>query len=322
MKTKIYSLFAILMHSVSAWSQGVGVNETGANPDPSAILDASSTTKGFLPPRMTHAQKNAISNPAAGLIIWCSNCGESGEIQVFNGTEWANMVGGVASEPDTYPAGYVHCNPSNPTAIVDVTNGFTGKTWMDRNLGANRVAISSTDAEAYGSLFQWGRFADGHQCVNRYAGDGVTTSGTTSTLSSSDTPGHGDFITTSSAPYDWRSPQNNSLWQGVSGTNNPCPTGYRLPTETELNNERLSWVLAPISSTNTSAGAFASPLKLPMAGLRDLTNGSLGFVGSFGAYWSSTVSSTFAQHLYCNNSNAGMINISRGFGLSVRCIKD
>ena len=42
------------------------------------------------------------------------------------------------------------------TAIVTVTSA-TGKVWMDRNLGAGRVATSSTDTEAYGDLYQWGR---------------------------------------------------------------------------------------------------------------------------------------------------------------------
>ena len=92
---------------------------------------------------------------------------------------------------------------------------------MDRNLGANQVATSSTDANAYGDLYQWGRGNDGHQCRN---------SSTTSTLSSSDTPPNSNFILSPNAPYDWRTTQNNNLWQGVNGTNNPCPTGFRIPT--------------------------------------------------------------------------------------------
>jgi len=63
----------------------------------SAILEASSTTQGFLPPRMTYYQRTQIASPIAGLTIWCSNCGASGEMQVFNGTSWTNMVGGTAS---------------------------------------------------------------------------------------------------------------------------------------------------------------------------------------------------------------------------------
>jgi len=85
-----------------------------------------------------------------------------------------------------------------------VTNVTTGRVWLDRNLGATQVAESSTDSAAYGDLYQWGRSADGHQ---------LRDSGTTATLSNSDTPGHGNFITTSSTPNDWRNPQNDNLWQ-------------------------------------------------------------------------------------------------------------
>jgi len=63
----------------------------------SAVLEASSTTQGFLPPRMTYYQRTQIASPIAGLTIWCSNCGDYGEMQVFNGTSWTNMIGGMAS---------------------------------------------------------------------------------------------------------------------------------------------------------------------------------------------------------------------------------
>jgi uncharacterized protein (TIGR02145 family) len=199
-----------------------------------------------------------------------------------------------------------------PCAGVTPPPGFgvvssSGKCWLDRNLGASRVAQSSTDTLAYGDLYQWGRFTDGHE---------IRTSGTTSTLSSSNTPEHGNFILAPSSPYDWRSPQNNNLWQGVSGTNNPCPAGYRLPTEAEWNAERQSW------SSNNAAGAFNSPLKLPVAGGRSLSNGSLSGVGSYGSYWSATVDGTSSRLLYFFSSNAYMGSGFRASGRSVRCLKD
>lgn len=201
--------------------------------------------------------------------------------------------------------------------IVDVTNGTTGDTWMDRNLGASQQATSSTDYNAYGALFQWGRLSDGHECITwTGSGSGTPDNGTTSTLSSSDNPGHSLFITPVNSPYDWRSPQNDNLWQGVSGINNPCPSGYRLPTETELNNERLSW------STNNSAGAYGSPLKLPVAGARYNQDGSLGDTGSNGYYWNSTVDGTSAKALNFYGTDAGMFSTNRSGGYSVRCIKD
>jgi uncharacterized protein (TIGR02145 family) len=196
---------------------------------------------------------------------------------------------------------------------------------MDRNLGATRVAASSTDAQSYGSLYQWGRFSDGHQCVKRYTGDGVTTSGTTGTRSSTDTPGHGKFIPYNSSPYDWRNPQNNNLWQGVNGINNPCPSGYRLPTEAEWEAERNNggtgyWGTGSVQ--NNSTGAWQSVLKLPMAGIRNFSDGSLLSVGTNGYYWSSTVSGTIVRYLYFVSSGANMYNSSRVYGYSVRCLKD
>lgn len=205
-----------------------------------------------------------------------------------------------------YPAGTVHCN-GTPTAVVDVTNPNTGKTWMDRNLGASQVATSSSDASSYGDLYQWGRGADGHQC---------RTSPTTLTLSSVDQPTHDSFIYLNSGNKDWRSPQNTNLWQGVNGVNNPCPSGYRLPTVIEIEAERLSW------STYNAAGAFVSPLKFSKAGTRYFANGSLNSVNSSGFYWSSTVNSLYSEGLRFGNSSAFISTDNRAGGYSIRCIKD
>ena len=176
---------------------------------------------------------------------------------------------------------------------------------MDRNLGATQAATSSTDANSYGDLYQWGRRSDGHQC---------RTSPTTATLSSVDQPAHGDFILAPNAPDDWRSPQNTNLWQGVNGVNNPCPSGYRIPTETEINAERLSW------SQNNYIGAFASPLKWTLAGYRT-SSSNISSAGSDGYYWNSSVYLTDSRFLGFGNS-AAMYGLSRATGMSVRCVKD
>jgi len=184
--------------------------------------------------------------------------------------------------------------------------GQNGTCWMDRNLGALRVATQSNDREAYGDLFQWGRGDDGHQLRN---------SNTTHIRSSSDNPGHSSFITQTSSPYDWLNPQNDNLWQGDGGINDVCPAGWRLPTETELDNERLSW------NGNTFYAAFASPLKLVPAGGR-FTDGFIYGIGSYGQYWTSSVSGSDARHLDIRNNPASIRNISRVYGMSVRCIRD
>lgn len=200
---------------------------------------------------------------------------------------------------------FTGCIATANTVVQDVTNPSTGKTWMDRNLGASQVATSTTDASAYGCLYQWGRLDDGHE---------DRASSTTATLSTSDTPGHSDFIT-AAAPNDWRNPQNDNLWQGVSGTNNPCPTGYRVATDTELDAERVSW------PTNNSAGAYASPLKFSNTGYR-METGALDNVDVAGYSWSSTVTGTSVNRLGFGSSSAGIANNGRVRGFPVRCIKD
>jgi uncharacterized protein (TIGR02145 family) len=190
-----------------------------------------------------------------------------------------------------------------------------GQVWMDRNLGASRVATSSTDMVAYGDLYQWGRLADGHE---------RRVSVTTNTLSTTDVPGHGDFIIDLNwNPYDWRTPQNDNLWQGVSGTNNPCPTGFRLPTEAEFETERDSWI------SNDAAGAFASPLKLVVAGYRRHFNGTPSIADIEGYYWSSTVNEVVlpgdnyraSRYLVFSSVGAGTTSRKRAAAFSVRCIK-
>ena len=84
-------LFALLCATMLIQAQiGIGTS----SPNPSAKLEISSTTQGLLPPRMTAAQRNAISTPVAGLMVWCSNCGSKGEIQIYDGSEWVNFIGG------------------------------------------------------------------------------------------------------------------------------------------------------------------------------------------------------------------------------------
>ena len=221
------------------------------------------------------------------------------------GGQTCTLILTVGTLSSLYAPGSVFCSGS-PTLIFNVTGPSTGNVWMDRNLGATQAAISKTDAAAYGDVYHWGRRTEGHQC---------RTSLTPSTLSSTDQPANGNFITNISN-LDWRSPQNTNLWQGVNGVNNPCPSGYRIPTETELNAERLSW--APFYN---DAGAFASPLKLTLGGIR-FWNGSVSSVDSYGNYWTSTINTTQSRYLDFFSGNAFMDNFSRVSGLSVRCIKN
>lgn len=139
---------------------------------------------------------------------------------------------------------------------TEVYNPFTGVIWMDRNIGADRVALRRDDSESFGSLFT----------------------------------------------YD----------EAVEA----CPSGYRLPTDTEWKAERQSW------SRRNSDGAINSPLKLPMAGYHN-RRGWVFSVGSRGNYWSSTVINGSAGYLRFSDFGAAIrsVNQTAGYGHSVRCLK-
>jgi uncharacterized protein (TIGR02145 family) len=184
---------------------------------------------------------------------------------------------------------------------------------MDRNLGATQVATAIDDQAAYGALYQWGRGTDGHEQRD---------SKILSTLSSSAVPDHNFFIYAYVQPQDWLTERNDELWQGIDGTNNPCPAGFRLPTSKE-------WQ-AEIDAYGASMKAlFNSPLKLTATG-----NRCSGFVtvimcaepGTDGYYWSSTISPEspqYAEYMYFNRWDGAQIRSdSRASGMSVRCIKD
>jgi len=91
---QFFTFLALVVFTATTYAQ-VGIGTT--IPNPSAALDITSTTQGFLPPRMTAAQRNSISNPPAGLMLWCSDCGANGELNVFNGTAFTAIDGSAAA---------------------------------------------------------------------------------------------------------------------------------------------------------------------------------------------------------------------------------
>ena len=89
------------MTKVSTYADfyGKGGAFTDSTTSSDAIVSMNSNTKGFLPPRMTDAERDLISNPSVGLIIYCTDCG-TGEIQSFNGTSWSSsLFSNTVAEP-------------------------------------------------------------------------------------------------------------------------------------------------------------------------------------------------------------------------------
>jgi uncharacterized protein (TIGR02145 family) len=227
---------------------------------------------------------------------------------------------GTSSNLNLAPRIDIKSIPASATQVTDVIYGT--QTWMDRNLGARRVAEAENDVFSYGNYYQWGRPADGHE-ITVWNGTTKTTgrgfAETTATLAADVYPSYANFIVAKADPFDWlanpASSGDATLWATVS--QGPCPTNYHVPTNVE-------WSTADTFSTGwgNRTEAYNSALKLPSSGLRVRTNGTLDSQGAVGGYWSSSVDSAMAPTLYFNNTSATMFNYHRVFGFAVRCIKN
>ncbi len=191
-----------------------------------------------------------------------------------------------------------------------ITSPDTGRIWLDRNLGATRVATSSTDSTAYGHLYQWGRNDDGHES---------RTSNTTTTRATTITPAHNNFIV-NNITYNWTSADSNGALRAAAwadgGSNNICPVGFGVPTEAELTADTISATTTTITNKDT---AFSSFLKIPVAGYRN-ANSVFTFVNAHIFLWTRSTSGSIGRYLTIN-SGAGFHNSYRAYALSVRCIK-
>jgi len=91
---RIFLSILLFMAGLTISVAQVGINTDGDSPNSSAMLDVKSTSKGFLPPRMTFAQRNQIASPAEGLIIFCTNCNQDGTgcICLYMGGQWISLT--------------------------------------------------------------------------------------------------------------------------------------------------------------------------------------------------------------------------------------
>lgn len=155
MKCRAILVVGLFLSSQLNFGQ-VGINSTGTAPNTSAMLDVSSNNKGLLIPRMTQAERDAISNPADGLIIFQTD--NNPGLYYYRGTmspNW-NLVGNNAGQWQTnssniyYNAGNVGIGTSSPNAKLEVSgsDGIIHELTVGRGAGS----ISSNTVLGYGTL--------------------------------------------------------------------------------------------------------------------------------------------------------------------------
>ena len=118
-KLAIISVAFLMLFQMRTLAQNVGINDDGSAPNNSAMLDVKSTSKGFLIPRMTEAQRIAIATPATGLLVY-QNDGAQG-FYYYDGAAWTNLSLVNFSESNyTYDSNTgVKFTPDNAAANVD-----------------------------------------------------------------------------------------------------------------------------------------------------------------------------------------------------------
>ncbi len=132
-------IIAMTMAANELKAQGVAINNGGTPAHSSAMLDVSATNKGMLAPRMTMTQRDAISSPATGLLIFQTDATPG--FYYYNGTAWVAVSGGASG-------GYW-----NPSGTADIHNNNSGNVGIGITTPLAKLHVSDSNvvfsAEGY-----------------------------------------------------------------------------------------------------------------------------------------------------------------------------
>jgi len=246
-------------------------------------------------------------------------------IQVAMVTVIINACGGGASDGGRDQRVIMHMG----IAYGVVKSPYTGKEWLDRNLGANQACTAYNHEECYGDYYQWGRNIDGHEKgTSSVATQATQISPVQKAIYGKFIKGHDDWA---EAGLDDNGSVRIAHWNKLDGFN-VCPAGFRVPTSREYRAELFADHSAEIdkdsaekegNSGDRRINAFKTFLKLPSAGIRAQTSASLKFQGERGELWCNSSTGISAHWISLDEDDASAQPFgNRAHGLSVRCIKE
>jgi uncharacterized protein (TIGR02145 family) len=288
-KIILAAVFIIALFITTSSNAQVGIGVSTADRNPSAQLDVFSTTKGLLPPRMTTTQRDAIVNPASGLVIFNST---TNSLEYKSSTGWVLLA---AATPTVIP-------DALPTIQIGIQK------WMTQNLNTSFYRNGDTipyvtDATA------WAGLTTGAWCYyNNDPANGEIYGKLYNWYAVKDST-HGGL-----APLGWHIPTD-AEWTTLTTTlGGTSVAGGKMKMA-----GTTRWTTPNTGATNSSG--FAG---LPGGGRYGL--GTFNFFGGYGYWWSSTEGDTtnaWYRYLYYGFSNVDrFITINKAYGFSVRCLRD
>lgn len=263
------------------------------------------------------------------------------------GNTWGSAVIGAFDKDSILQwSWHIWVTPFDPNATAQTIGG---RTFMDRNLGAQNV----TGTDAQGMFYQWGRKdpfvastgGNGNTFMPTvyqagYEYDWAGGRGTENTLAYSiKHPTH--FILGleyedkfgGQSLGDWITPSNPNLWgnasdmayseNSVKSIYDPSPPGWRVP-------DRKTWNEAAFSSGVYYNGGFtfAGKLYLPMCGVRSAGGGGITEPGNRGYYWTvdpkaNYNNTVYALHLQHDGTRTdSQTTLRKSAGANIRCVKE
>lgn len=359
-KKNIFLIFSFFIFFIKGASAQVKVGSNPTTINPSAVLEVESTNKGFLPPRLTTAQRDAIANPAVGLIIfntstnclnfyvgpnWYEECGVellppvslgSTFTSFSNGSE--NFSSNTTCQNKLISAGYFSYNCKGN--VVVGANSYpvvliNGQCWMQTNL---KEAPTSPCAAAINT-----------GCNTWLATSPPTSSadiGSWGYYNTATTNGTAGWATTEPAAnegllYQWSAAMNGSTSERAQGV---CPKGWHIPSDCEWMYLEHGLGMAIAQQTTDNAWRNTTNEGYKLRNFGQIFNNSSGFsalltgyrmsgggfanrvAGGISLYWSSTeASANTVRTRFLGFFDAGVARhntMVKAHALSVRCLKD
>ena len=306
LKELVIIISSMVIMSAQMNGQNVGIGANTFTPDSSALLELQSTNSGLLLPRMTTAQRDAISNPAQSLLIFntTAKCFETYVGNVWY-TVWCEFPCGFTVSYDGVTYNTVQIGDqcwfkenlrttkyNDGTSITNVTDNAT---WTSTTSGAYCCYSNNTsNCTTYGALYNWYAVNTGKLCPSGWhvPSDAEWTT-LTNYLSANST-----YWCGSNSSYIAKSLASTTSWNSSTTT---CAVGNNL-------------------SANNSTGFSALP-----GGYRDYSAGTFYGLGGYGFWWSRTEyddSTAWYSNLYYDNKDVRLEYGSESHGFSVRCLRD